>query len=265
MSSYITAGQLAKLASTTKRTILFYDEKGILNPVYVNKQKYRFYKEEQVLDYQKILLLTSLGISLTEMKKYLQKKGDLTSLFNTKKSLIKQQISKLEWNLNNLEKFLLNMKSNGTMVAPVIKNISPFGVYYIEKIGSYAKICEYCNEILSMFKNNSKPLTTLSIFYNPTYQPKKSLMRIGVLKKTGLKIKDQYKEVVKYMKYNPRKVITYTHNGSGSLLSLFWKELEKYCRLHKIKINKSIPDFEIYREVNDDVTKQFFEIYLPIK
>jgi len=70
-------------------------------------------------------------------------------------------------------------------------------------------------------------------------------MRIGILAKAGLKIKDQYEKVVKYMKYNPGKVITYTHNGSGSLLSLFWKELEKYCRLHKI--NKSIPDFEVPR------------------
>jgi hypothetical protein len=35
--------------------------------------------------------------------------------------------------------------------------------------------------------------------------------------------------------------------------------------LPQIKIRKDIPDFEIYREVNPDITKQFFEICLPIE
>ena len=41
-----------------------------------------------------------------------------------------------------------------------------------------------------------------------------------------MKVKDEYKNIVKYMEFDPGKVLIYTHNGSGSLLSLFWKELE---------------------------------------
>ena len=78
-------------------------------------------------------------------------------------------------------------------------------------------------------------------------------------------MKPEYKNFVKYLKFNPGKVLTYTHNGSGSLLSLFWKELEKYCRLNNFKIRHDVSYFEIYRQVNSDVTRQFFEIYLPIK
>jgi len=81
----------------------------------------------------------------------------------------------------------------------------------------------------------------------------------------NLVIKSEYRDQVKFLKFNPGKVLTYIHHGSGSLLSLFWKELEKYCRLNKIKIRKDVPDFEIYRSINSDITKQFFEIYLPIK
>jgi DNA-binding transcriptional MerR regulator len=264
MSNYITAGELAKLASTTKRTIHFYDEKGVLKPKKINSKKYRFYEDQQVLDYQMILLLSTLGVPLDEIKSYLKRNGKLPELFNTKKLLVQEQINELQFNLNNLNKFLANLKINGTMVNPQIKTLLPFGVYYIEKVGSYAKIGNYCEELLEMFEQKSSDFTTLAIFEDPTYQPKQSRIKVGVLAKKHYKVKAQCKDVVKLLKFNPGKVITYTHNGSGSLLSLFWKELEKFCKLNKIKVRKGVPDFEIYRKVNDDVTKQLFEIYIPI-
>ncbi len=264
MNKYITPGELAKLAGTTKRTIHFYDEKGVLRPVRVNSKKYRYYEEHQVLDYQMILLLTTLGVSLNEIKNYLRRKGSLSKLFTDKKALIQKQIDELQFNLNNLNKFLTNIEANGTMVNPQIKTLSPFGIYYIEKIGPYAKIGDYCQELAEMFENKGSNFTTLAIFEDPTYQPKKSKIKVGALANKEMKVKEEDKDTVKYLKFNPGKVITYTHNGSGSLLSLFWKELEKYCTLNNIKIRKDLPDFEIYREVIQDTTKQVFEIYLPI-
>ena len=150
------------------------------------------------------------------------------------------------------------------MVKPKIKILKPFDIYYIEKIGSYAKIYDYCQELSKMFDVRGKDFTTLAIFGNPTYQPKMSKIKIGVIAKKGMKVNEKYKDVVKRMTFDPGKVITYTHNGSGALLSLFWKELEKYCRLKKIKIRKSVSDFEIYRKTNNDPSKQYFEIYMPI-
>ena len=115
-----------------------------------------------------------------------------------------------------------------------------------------------------MFEKKGNNFTTLAIFEDPTYQPRKSKVKIAALVEKDMEIKKEYKDEVKHLEFDPRKVITYTHNGSGSLLSLFWKELEKYCRLKNIKVRKNVPDFEIYRTVNEDTTKQFFEIYLPI-
>ncbi len=263
MNNLITAGELAKLASTTKRTILFYDEKGILRPAKVNSKKYRFYEEKQVLDYQMILLLSTLGVPLEEIKKSL-KKGNISDLFNAKKEMIKKEINNLSFNLKNLNKFMTNIKSNQTMVNPKIKILKPFGVYYIERICSYSEIGKYCIELYNMFKIKGKNYTSLAIFENPTYQPKKSLIKISCLAQKGMEIKEEYQQTVKYMKFNPGKVITYAHNGLGEILSLFWKELEKYCRLNNIQARTDVPDFEIYRKVNSDPSKQFFEIYLPI-
>jgi DNA-binding transcriptional MerR regulator len=265
MNNLITAGELAKLASTTKRTILFYDEKSVLKPVKVNNANYRYYLESQILDYQRILLLSTLGVSLDEMKKYLRKNGDLAKLFDDKKELIEKEIKLLEFNLKNLTKFQANLKANGTMVYPEIKVIAPFGVYFIEKEGSYAKIGQYCEELFKMFKNRGSNFTTLAIFEEQGYRPKKSKIKIGALAAKGMKVKREYENIVKLMEFDPGKVLTYTHNGSGSLLSLFWKELEKYAALNNLKIITKVPDFEIYRKVNIDITKQFFEIYLPIE
>ncbi|PJE62384.1 hypothetical protein COU88_05290 [Candidatus Roizmanbacteria bacterium CG10_big_fil_rev_8_21_14_0_10_39_6] len=265
MKNYITAGEFAKLASTTKRTIQFYDKKGVLKPIKKNRANYRYYLEDQILDYQRILLLSTLGVSLNEMKLFLRNRGDLSSLFNEKKGLIHNEIQLLQFNLKSLSLFEKNLTSNGTMIQPTAKNVKPFSLYYIDKLGSYAKIGEYCEELYAMFEKRGKIFTTLAIFEEQGYRPKKSKIKIGALATKNMKVKEEYKSIVHYMKCNPGKVLTYTHNGSGSLLSLFWKELEKYAKLHAIKIRKDVSDFEIYRKVNRDVTKQFFEIYLPIE
>lgn len=260
-TNYITAGELAKLAGTTKRTILWYDKLGVIKPVEVSPEGYRYYNESQVLDYQMVLLLTTLSVSLKEIRE----KGDLKRLFEKKKNEIKNQIDSLKFNLTSLDKFMVNIDKNGTMVKPEIKILDPFDIYFIEKVGSYVKIGEYCRELRSMFDSPGRNFITLAIFENPTYQPKKSLIKIGALVKAGMKVNPKFENIVKKITFNPGKVITYTHNGKGELLSLFWKELEKFCRLNKIEVRHDTPDFEIYRKVNTDPTKQFFEIYLPIK
>lgn len=265
MDNLITAGELAKLASTTKRTILFYDEKGILKPVKVNSSKYRFYLERQILDYQMILLLSTLGVSLGKMKQYLKKKGNLVQLFNDKKALIGKQIKLLEFNLKNLNKFQNNLRANGTLINPEIKVLSPFDIYFIEKIGPYAKIGRYCEELSKMFAKKGKKFTTLAIFEDQGYRPKESRIKICALIQEGMRLKEEFKHIVKQKTFNPGKVITYTYRGPGEMLSLFWKELEKYCQLKGYKIRTDIPDYEIYWEVNSDPVKQRFEIFLPIK
>jgi len=260
MNNYITAGELAKICGTTKRTILWYDMLGIIKPIEVSNEGYRYYSETQVLEYQMILLLTTLGVTLKEIKE----KNNLRSLFEEKKTSIKSQIDSLQFGLKNLEKFMLNLDQNKTLIRPEIKTLKPFDVFYIEKVGSYVNIGKYCQELADMFINKGKEFVTLAIFDNPTYQPKKSLIKVSVLTKPDMIINPKYKDLVKRMEFNPGKVATYTHNGEGKLLSLFWKELEKYCQLNKIKVRSEVPDFEIYRKLNKNPRKQFFEIYLPI-
>lgn len=265
MNDFITAGELAKLAGTTKRTIIWYDRLGIITPVRVSEEGYRYYRESQVLEYQMVLLMTTLGIPLAEIREYLDKRGDLKTVFLEKKQSIKEQIAQLGFNLRNVETYIKNLEMTGTMIKPEIRTVPPFRVYYIEKTGAYVDIGSFCRELAEMFARKGKDFITISIFRDPDYQPKRSKVLIGVLARPGMNIHPRYRDTVREMVFNPGKVITYTHHGAGELLSFFWKELEKYCRLNRIEIRHEVPDYEIYRKVNADVRKQVFEIYLPIK
>lgn len=265
MDKYITAGELAKLANTTKRTIHFYDEKGVLRPIKINQSNYRLYQQRQVLDFQMILLLSTLGMSLDEIKTYLKRKGPLSNLFSDKKHLIKDEIERLQFNLTNIEQYLSNLQSNGTLINPKIKIIRPFDVYYINKVGPYAKIASYCQQLSEMFVRKGKNFTTLSIFEDQGYRPKQSRIKICAFADKGIKVGDNFKTIVKRMRFDPGKVITYTYRGSGDMLSLFWKELEKYCQLNGHKVRKNVPDYEVYWKVDPNPIKQRFEIFLPIK
>ena len=153
MQKLVTIGELARLAGTSKRTILWYDQKGIIKPKTVLENGYRLYEESQVLEYQKVLLLTTLGLKLSEIKKYLSRTGDLNQLFKEKKKEIKEQVENLRFSLNCLEKFELNLEKNKTLVAPVIKVMKPFAVYYFDKVWDCACTLREILSCLDAVKN----------------------------------------------------------------------------------------------------------------
>lgn len=263
----LTTGEFAKLACTTKRTIQYYDKLGILEPFKINTKGYRYYRQEQILDFQVILLLRTLGLPLRDVKEHLSKDKSLKDLFKQKKYKVRDEIRYLKYTLRSLDKFFTNLDRSGTMVKPKVKQVKPFRICYIEKIGSYSHIASYCDELLRMFKNRPRKPITLAIFEEKGYRPKRSKMKIGVIWRKGMIIKDEFKDIVKKGKVPKFKALTYMHNGSGNLLSLFWKELEKYAQINGYKQNFNVPrliDLEIYWKVSGKEYKQFFEIYMPI-
>ena len=260
----ITSGEFAHLAVTTKRTLHYYDKIGILSPFYIDDHGYRYYQECQILDFQIILLLQMLKFPLFEIKKFLSRNKTLVDLFDKKKSSIREEITYLTYALKNLERYFANMKENQTLVKPQIKVTKSLKIYYIEKVGSYASIGSYCDELLSMFQKRPKKVVTLAIFDEEDYRPKKSKLRIGAIYQKGMVVKREFREGVKEFIIPSCKVLTYMHNGSGSTISLFWQEVYKYMRLKKLRRNVKIPEYEIYWKVSDRPYEQYFEIFVPI-
>ena len=73
MSKYFTVGELAKLQNISRQTLIFYDSIGLFKPNYTDPNNgYRYYSWEQ-LDYlDTIIMLKNIGMSLNEIKTFMQ-------------------------------------------------------------------------------------------------------------------------------------------------------------------------------------------------
>lgn len=92
-------GEFVKLVKTTKDTVRHYEDFGLITPEWINSR--REYKEKDILDFQVILELKLLGLSLR----------DIQLLFEVKKAvgcgdkrLIEGVVNQLETHLDILHK-----------------------------------------------------------------------------------------------------------------------------------------------------------------
>lgn len=67
----LSISKFAKLAGTTRRTLIFYDQKGVFKPQKIADNGYRFYDYGQLYQIGLILELCGLGLSVDEIKDYL--------------------------------------------------------------------------------------------------------------------------------------------------------------------------------------------------
>lgn len=266
----ITAGQFAKLARTTKRTVTWYDEKGLLKPAIVEENGYRYYQPYQIIDFQVILLLRKLGFSIEEIKEYLNNNHSLKDLFKLKEKVVRDQIHELEKSLINITGYYKSLDNNGTLVEPEVKEMKPFAIYYIEKEGQYAKIKEYGQELKSYFAKIPQNAVYLTIFFGG-YEPTKAKMKIGVIAQDTMQLKKKAEKIVKKETIPTFKSLVYTHHGSGTLVSLLWQELAKYRQQKGLAQDMSLPflDMEFYKRTSlnkpMEEDNMIFELYLPIK
>lgn len=91
-----TAGELAKLAGVSLRTIRFYDVKGLLKPVGYSEAGYRYYNQDSVSRLQRILMLKYLGFSLQKIEEMLQNNTDVETQLAQQKELLRTRRKQLE-------------------------------------------------------------------------------------------------------------------------------------------------------------------------
>ncbi|QFX92154.1 MerR family transcriptional regulator [Fructilactobacillus fructivorans] len=70
--------EMADLANTTRRTLIFYDQQDVFKPAHRTKAGYRYYDYQQLYDLLLILGLRKLDISLSEIK-VIQRKSNQSS------------------------------------------------------------------------------------------------------------------------------------------------------------------------------------------
>lgn len=106
-----TAGEIARLAGVSLRTIRFYDEKGLLKPVSYSDSGYRYYDGESLAVLQHILMLKYLGFSLKKIEEILRD-GDSLPDLSEQKAFLLQRKEHLEEMISAIEMAENNEESN---------------------------------------------------------------------------------------------------------------------------------------------------------
>lgn len=94
----IKIGDFAKLCGTNKRTLIHYEEIGLFTPAYIDERGYRFYSETQCDVFSIIVALKDIGMSLTQIKSYLDHRNPdaLQRLLKNQHQIIQDEIARLE-------------------------------------------------------------------------------------------------------------------------------------------------------------------------
>lgn len=100
-----TAGEIAKLAGVSLRTIRFYDTRGLLKPVTHSEAGYRLYDRNSIAVLQKILMLKYLGFSLQQIEGLTKKECSMSmnEQLSRQKNLLRQRKRQLEELIETIE------------------------------------------------------------------------------------------------------------------------------------------------------------------
>lgn len=117
-------GEFASIAQVTKRTLQFYDRKGLLKPSYILDNGYRKYTLKDLERLQKILMFKELGFSLDEITMLLlDSRKDLLNSIRIQKDLVNDKINHLKNVHESLGLASLKLESGNSDSEDVILNL----------------------------------------------------------------------------------------------------------------------------------------------
>ena len=91
-----TVGEFSQIAQVSKRLLRYYDEIGLLKPMYTDRiTGYRYYSAEQMLHLNRILALKDLGLSLDQIQRIVRENvstEEIHGMLLLKKAEIEQQV-----------------------------------------------------------------------------------------------------------------------------------------------------------------------------
>ncbi|MED4203547.1 MerR family transcriptional regulator [Neobacillus mesonae] len=91
---YLTTGEFARLCKVNKQTLFYYDQIGLLSPLWKNEKGYRYYSIHQIELFFVIDLLKDLGMSLNDIQHYMKNKSPesfLQLMYQQKQEIVKMR------------------------------------------------------------------------------------------------------------------------------------------------------------------------------
>lgn len=106
-NQYYTAGEIARIAGVSLRTVRYYDTKGLLPPVSHSETGYRYYDRSSLTLLQRIMMLKYLGFSLEQIQQLIAAQEadalDQEAILAQQKSLLLEKKKQLELLISTIE------------------------------------------------------------------------------------------------------------------------------------------------------------------
>ncbi|GAB4508261.1 MAG: MerR family transcriptional regulator [Anaerolineae bacterium] len=122
-------GEFSKIAQVSGRLLRYYDELGLLSPVFTDRQTgYRYYSAEQLPHLNRILVLKELGLSLEQIAQLLEQNtsvDEMRGMLMLRKAQIQQTLQEEMARLHMVESRLAQIETHGDVQEPdiVLKSI----------------------------------------------------------------------------------------------------------------------------------------------
>lgn len=110
--------EFAQLVHTTRRTLIFYDEKGLFKPVITSSNGYRYYEYNQVYLFELITSLRKSGLSLNEISILLNDKDNkkLANILNKSANKLEDEIVNLQSALTAIQHRVDDLQESKTIL-----------------------------------------------------------------------------------------------------------------------------------------------------
>ncbi|GIO23511.1 MerR family transcriptional regulator [Oceanobacillus sp. J11TS1] len=113
-----TIKQVADMSGISTRTLRYYDQIGLLNPVAHSSSGYRLYGDEELNRLQQILLYRSLGMRLEQIQSILDDPAfNVLTALEEHQQKLKEEREKIDQLLGTVEKTIRHTKGEITMTA----------------------------------------------------------------------------------------------------------------------------------------------------
>jgi DNA-binding transcriptional MerR regulator len=108
--------EIAELAGVTTRTLRYYDQMGILTPVEIADNGYRFYDKENLLRLQQVMFLRELDVPLKDIR-YMLSRSDYhpVSALEKHRGAIIAQVERLNKLLDTLDNTIASLQGDHKM------------------------------------------------------------------------------------------------------------------------------------------------------
>ena len=269
MNGYLSIGEFSKLCGVARKTLIFYDNIGIFSPAYKNEKNYRYYTLNQFDTFSILTDLRELGMSLNDIKDYLNKKSpsNYLNMLKQENHKIKKRIDKLKRMSNNIE--------NKIEIAYSAIDIEKYEGGYIKKLDKeYLIVSDLCNSSQETFMidiinflnycnlNNMDHGYPIGVMISQESIKNKEYTKISKLfLKNECKLKDYDMYIKKEGLY-----ACIIHKGSYEKTYESYEKLLKYIGIRGYEIEggsyeNTLLDFFAVKSEDEYLT----EIYIPIK